>query len=71
MLCMQWQVQRVQAELREAERQRRAARDAKAKAAQSGQKTVVPAPSTPTLISPDGQPARRTLVICPLAVVST
>lgn len=54
----------------EQERQRKAAiAKAKAAAAMPGSHLNQHAPTAPTLTSKDGQPPRRTLVVCPLGVV--
>ena len=67
---MHVQMAEARAAMREAERQRKAAREAKAKAVQNGESGITAAPTTATAVAPDGQPCKRTLVVCPLAVVS-
>ena len=66
---MLYQMAQAKAEFKDMERQRKAARDARARAAQTGESSATPAPVAPTHLSPDGQPVQRTLVVCPLAVV--
>ncbi|KAK9805404.1 hypothetical protein WJX73_001738 [Symbiochloris irregularis] len=62
-------IKEVQAEIKEQERHRKAAAaKAKAAAAATGHQANQHAPTAPTLTSRDGQPPRRTLVVCPLGV---
>lgn len=71
LIVLHVQLVAARAEVKEAEKQRKAVRDAQKRAAEAGPVLHTPAPIAPTLISPDGQAPRRTLVVCPLAVVST